>query len=175
MRHYDRTAEIYNERYAKEQNTKITNALERLHQADTTLVLDAGCGTGLLFSPIADKAKQIIGIDTSKNLLKQAKTKAKTRTNIHLVQADADHTPFLNKTFTVTFALTLLQNMPNPKTTLNEIKRITQPNGTIIITGLKKKFSLKKFTALVEKAHLKTLIIHTDEKLKDYVAICLRH
>jgi len=175
MRHYDQTAKIYDERYANEQNTKITATLEHLHPADTTLVLDAGCGTGLLFSHIADKTKQTVGIDTSKNLLEQAKNKAKTRTNIHLVQADVDHAPFKNKTFTTTFALTLLQNMPNPENTLNEIKRITQPKGTIIITGLKKKFSLKNFVQLLKNVHLKILLIKADEKLKDYVAICRKH
>jgi len=172
MKHYDQAADVYDAQYKEEQNAKIAATLTALEKTDMFLVLDAGCGTGLLFDHIADKAKQIVGTDMSKNLLKHAKNNVKVHDNVHLVQADADHAPFPNKTFTAAFAFTLLQNMPNPETTLNEIKRITQKNAIITVTGLKKQFSLEAFTQLLKNARLEIFALKADEKLKDFVAIC---
>jgi ubiquinone/menaquinone biosynthesis C-methylase UbiE len=173
IRHYDRTARVYDTQYGEEQNTKITAALENLNQIDNTVVLDAGCGTGLLFPHVAKHARLIVGIDTALALLKQAKNKAPA--NTHIIRADADRTPFPDKAFTLAFALTLLQNMPQPKTTLEEIKRVTHQNASIIITGLKKNFTQENFIQLLENAQLEIVSMKTDEKLKDYIAVCHKH
>jgi ubiquinone/menaquinone biosynthesis C-methylase UbiE len=175
MKHYDQTAKVYDKQYEEEQNAKIDAALESLTPTNNAIILDAGCGTGLLFKRVAVHAKLIIGIDTSLKLLKQAKNKIKTFNNIMLIQADADHMPFPDESFTVTFAFTLLQNMPKPNTTLEEIKRITSQNASTIVTGLKKNFSQESFTQLLENARLEIVNMKTDEKLKDFVAVCRKH
>ncbi|MEM2102068.1 MAG: methyltransferase domain-containing protein [Candidatus Bathyarchaeia archaeon] len=170
IRHYDRTAKTYDTQYGEEQDAKITAALESLNHTDSSAVLDAGCGTGLLFHHIANHAKLIIGIDTSKALLKQAKSKAPA--NTHVIRADADHIPFHDKTFTLVFAFTLLQNMPQPENTLEELKRVTRHNARIVITGLKKNFTKENFTQVLENADLEAVSMRIDEKLKDYIAVC---
>lgn len=179
IRHYNQTAETYDTQYKEEQDAKIAAALENLRINNNAIILDAGCGTGLLFSQISKQAKLMVGIDMSESLLKQAKTKAKTKaetfSNVAIIKADADHTPFPANTFTHTFALTLIQNMPNANETLEEIKRITPQNATIIITGLKKHFTLEKFTQLLTNAELEIISLKTYEKMKDYVAICRKH
>jgi ubiquinone/menaquinone biosynthesis C-methylase UbiE len=174
IRHYDQTAPAYDRQYREEQEAKITATLQNMPLMKDAIVLDTGCGTGLLFSHIAKQAKQIIGIDTSLNLLKQAKTKAKAKTtkNTHIIQADADHQPFKADTFTHTFAYTLVQNAPDPARTLEELKRTAQPNATIVITGLKKHYTLENFTQLLANARFEIKALKTEEKLKDYVAIC---
>lgn len=175
IRHYNITAETYDQQYMEEQNLKITTALKALPRSidGNSVILDAGCGTGILFPHIARKAKQVIGVDTAPNLLKQAKTKAAT--NTALIRADADFLPLKANTFTHTFALTLLQNTPNPKRTIEEIKRATCQDPTLIITGLKKHFAKTVFTKLLENAQLDILALRTDEKLKDFVAVCRKH
>lgn len=156
----------------EEQNRKILAALEALPQPvnRNSVILDAGCGTGILFPQIARQAKLIIGIDASPNLLRQAKTKAKT--NIALIEADADSLPLKANSFSHIFAFTLLQNTINPNRTIEEIKRVTRQNATLIITGLKKHFTQTVFTKLLENARLEILALRTDEKLKDFVAVC---
>jgi len=172
MNRYDRTARTYDAQYAEEQEAKFQVALENSPLDDNAVVLDAGCGTGLLFRHLAKRVALVVGIDTSTNLLKQARLRARAHNNIAIVRADADHAPFKTNAFTHTFAITLLQNTPLPATTLKEIKRTTRSNATIIITGLKKHFTFESLSQLIADAGLEITIMRTDEKLKDFIAIC---
>lgn len=173
IRHYDQTAPTYDSQYQEEQEAKITAAFENLRLDSNAVILDLGCGTGIFFSHVAENAKLIMGIDTSLAFLKQAR--AKTARNAHIIRADADHQPFKADTFSHTFAFTLIQNTPNPLETLEELKRTARLNATIVITGLKKHFTLENFTQLLRKTDLEILSLITDDTLKDYIAICQKH
>jgi ubiquinone/menaquinone biosynthesis C-methylase UbiE len=174
IRHYNRTAETYDQQYTEEQNLKITSALGALAQpvGKNAVILDVGCGTGTLFPHIARKTKQTVGVDASAELLKKAQARTKTHKNIALIRVDVDFLPFKAESFTHTFAFTLLQNMPNPEDTLEEIKRVTRRDARIVITGLKKHFTQTAFVGLLKDARLKILTLKTDEELKDFVAVC---
>jgi ubiquinone/menaquinone biosynthesis C-methylase UbiE len=174
MRRYDLTAQMYDLRYAEEQEATYKVALEDLSVTRSSLVLDVGCGTGLLFSHVAAQAQAAVGLDVSRKLLFQAKERAKNFRNVHLVQADADHLPFKNDYFTVVFAFTVLQNMPKPAETLNEIKRTAKHDAFIAVTGLKKTFSLEAFGELLQQAGLRVVSLKDDEVMKCYVAVGLR-
>ena len=134
-----------------------------------TSVLDIGCGSGLLFGYLVSKVEAIVGVDLSIELLRKAKQKNKI--NIHLIQADADNLPLQNKKMDIVFAFTMLQNMPSPLKTIQEIILATKNDGQIIITGLKKVFTLKKFKELLEESGLKIGTIENGLDLKCYVAI----
>jgi len=172
MQHYDNIATVYNTQYAEEQEAKIKAVLDEINLQPDSVMLDIGCGTGILFKHIKNSAKLLIGLDTSLGLLKRAKTQAKQYCNIAVIRAEADHTPFKSKTFHTIFAITLLQNMPNPAATLREIKRISRDNATIAVTALKKSFIKKAFKQLLENAELTICTLKTDNKLKDYTATC---
>jgi ubiquinone/menaquinone biosynthesis C-methylase UbiE len=171
MRRYDLTASMYDERYAEEQAAKYHSALKHLKVYGS--VLDAGCGTGHFLSYIAEEVETVVGVDISIRLLLQAKEHARTFRNIHLVQADVDHLPFVDACFNVVFAFTVLQNMPNPEETLLEIKRNAKRDAPIIVTGLKKAFSLEAFQALLQKAGLQVVHIEDADVLKCHVAVTI--
>ncbi len=173
MERYDLTAHIYDMRYAEEQNAKFEVALKSLDIDRCGLVLDVGCGTGLLFRHIASKAEKTIGLEISRKILLQAKERAKNFQNVHLILADADSTPFEENSFNLVFAFTLIQNMPNPAETLNEIKRVAKDNAVIVVTGLKKAFTLESFEELLLGAGLK-IVSMKDDDLKCYVAVCTK-
>lgn len=157
-------------RYAEEQTAKIKAALESLRIKDGSLVLDVGCGTGILFNYVAHKA-ETVGLDISRKTLLQAKEKAKKFRDVHLVLADADNMPFRQSIFNYVFAFTVVQNMPNPVTTLNEIRRIAKRNAVIVVSGLKRIFAKKVFEELLRNACLKS-VAWKDDGLKCYVAVC---
>lgn len=169
MRRYDLTAHLYDMRYAEEQEAKYRIALENLDATGT--VLDVGCGTGLLFSHVAAEAETVVGVDVSKQLLLQARKRAGKFRSVHLVQADADHLPFKDAYFSVVFAFTVLQNMPKPLETLVEIRRTAKRDASIVVTGLKKVFSLGAFEELLQQAGLRVVSLKDDDILKCYVAI----
>jgi len=170
---YNLTAHIYDMQYAEEQTAKIEAALESLKIEKQSLVLDAGCGTGLLFGYVADKAETTVGLDTSRKILLQAKKRGKNFQRLYLILADADNMPFNRNIFSHVFAITLIQNMPNPAKTLNEIKRVAKNDAVIVITGMKKAFTLEKFEKLLNDAGF-NIITLKDEGLKCYVAVCTK-
>ena len=175
MKRYDLTAEMYEMRYAEEQAAKYKASLESLNINPDSKVLDVGCGTGLLFSKVAAEAQTVVGVDISSELLRQARERARKFRNVHLVQADADHMPFISNNFNVVFAFTVLQNMPKPLETLGEIKRNTTRDASVVITGLKKIFSLKAFQALLQNAGLHVIALEGADPLKCYVAVTVQN
>ncbi len=172
MRRYDLTAQLYDMRYAEEQETKYKKTLTNLKITSGSIILDVGCGTGLLFSHVAE-AQTVVGLDFSKKLLLQAEERARKFRSVHVVQADADYIPFKNDYFSVIFAFTVLQNMENPLETLKEIKRTAKPDAPIAVTGLKKAFSLKAFKELLRRAGLHAVYLEDADAVKCHVAICV--
>ncbi len=171
MRNYDSLAALYDAQYAEEQNAKIKAALNHVDLEEDSLVLDVGCGTGLLFEHVGGSIELLVGLDISLKILEKAKKRVKRFPNMTLIRADADFLPFSNDVFDEIFAITLLQNTPNPILTLNEMKRVGKRPLIIVVTGLKKDFTQKAFEGLLAKAELKASIV-AEEQLKGYVAVC---
>jgi ubiquinone/menaquinone biosynthesis C-methylase UbiE len=172
MQRYNLTAHIYDMRYAEEQTATIETIMESINMEKEGLVLDMGCGTGLLFECVSQKAEAIVGLDISKETLLQAKKHAKKSANVHLILADSDNVPLKEDIFGHVFALTLIQNTPNPFKTLIEIKRVSKENAVIVVTGLKK-FPIKTFKRLLHDAGLKVIPLK-NESLNCYVAVCTK-
>jgi len=170
MQRYDLTAEMYDERYSYEQKAKYRAALENLDVAGDA-VLDVGCGSGLLFTEAATKAKLVVGVDVSHKLLLKAKEQAKPLGNVSVLQADADHLPFRECIFGFVFAFTILQNMPEPPETLVEFKRVAKLGGCTVVTGLKKAFPLSSFTNVLAGSGLHLVSFVDRKDLKCYVAV----
>ncbi len=173
MQRYDATAHIYTMRYAEEQTAKIEVALDRTRIEEENVILDAGCGTGLLYDHITHRGETTVGLDISKRILLQAKKRTKKMRNAHLILADVDNIPIKDKIFSHVFAITLLQNVPNPNKTLLEIKRVAKEDAFLIITGLKKKFSLEVFKSLLKANDLEIATL-TSNNLQCHVAICTK-
>jgi ubiquinone/menaquinone biosynthesis C-methylase UbiE len=174
MSRYDLTAKMYDARYAEEQEIKYAEALARLRIGRSSDVVDVGCGTGLLFSHVAAEARMIVGVDVSRKLLLQARERARAFRNVSVIQADADNLPFKNACFSVVLAFTVLQNMPSPLETLRELQRIATAEASIVVTGLKKAFSLEAFRGLLQHAGLHPVSMSDYAFLKCYVAVAVR-
>ncbi len=168
MHAYNITADIYDGRYSLEQHRKYIKALENIEVLNAD-VLDVGCGSGLFFDEVTDKASLAIGVDISKKLL--TKVTRRVAKNLHVIQADADHLPFRDGTFDAAFTFTVLQNMPKPVKTLAEIKRVTCKGGKMAVTGLKKAFPQTTFHDLIEASGMQNSVFIDEELLNCYIAI----
>jgi demethylmenaquinone methyltransferase/2-methoxy-6-polyprenyl-1,4-benzoquinol methylase len=135
MRHYDHQAKVYDLQYLEEQDAKIEAALSRMEFGLNEVVLDMGCGTGFLFTHINKTTKLLVSLDVSLKLLRIARKRTKNLSNISLIRADADNTPFQDNIFNKIFAITLLQNMPDPTKTISEMRRIGKPEAILVVTG----------------------------------------
>jgi ubiquinone/menaquinone biosynthesis C-methylase UbiE len=172
MCRYDLTANIYDMRYEEEQTAKIEAALKNDTIKASGLVLDVGCGTGLLFQHVAEKSAGVIGLDISRKTLTNAKKRAKEFRNVHLVLADADLMPFNDGLFDGVYAFTVIQNLPNPTDTLAEMRNVARVGSTVVVTGLKKCFSRDAFISLLETAGFRIVRLEDGCNLKCYVAVC---
>ena len=92
---------------------------------------------------------------------------------LFLILADADNMPLNENIFSHVFGITLIQNMPNPAKTLNEIRRVAKDDAIIIITGMKKAFTLEEFEELLRDSGF-NIVALKDEGLKCYVAVCTK-
>lgn len=173
MQRYDATAHIYDMRYAEEQTAKIKTALKNIKLTRRNYALDVGCGTGILFDHVADKVDTIVGLDISRKMLVKARDHAHNFQNVCLVAADADNMPLRDASFERVFAFTLIQNLPDPARTLEEIKRVAEQNALFVVTGLKKSFNKESFKRLLCAAGLRIVGLE-EEDLKCYVATCVR-
>jgi len=172
MHRYNLTAHIYESRYSVEQEEKIKAVLENLELRRECSILDMGCGTGLLFPYLQNSSQIIVGLDLSKGMLEKAEHIRKHLENVHLILADADHTPLRSSSFDKVFAITLLQNMPNRNRTLQEAKRVMRPNAKLAATGLTSHFTKEAFSTLFIRARFKTLLIEPGDKSRFHIAIC---
>jgi ubiquinone/menaquinone biosynthesis C-methylase UbiE len=171
MHRYDLTAPMYDMRYFEEQTAKIEAALDGLKMERCSVVLDVGCGTGLLFGHVADRTETTVGLDISRESLLQAKKRITHFQGVHLIVADADNIPLRGHAFSHVFAFTLIQNMPDPAKTLKEIRRVAKEDATTVVTGMKKAFTREEFEELMQNAGF-NIVTLKDEGLKCYVAVC---
>ncbi|HTY76013.1 MAG TPA: class I SAM-dependent methyltransferase [Candidatus Nanoarchaeia archaeon] len=174
IRRYNLTAQMYDERYCEEQEAKYRAALASMNLTFDSIMLDVGCGSGMFFDQVADRARIVVGLDVSRELLSLAKDRAKKLRNAFLVLADADHLPFKTGVFNYFFAFTVLQNMPSPVETIKELQVSASPNASFVITGLRAAISLEKFNWILRKAGLKTVSIRDDEAIKCYIAVAVQ-
>jgi ubiquinone/menaquinone biosynthesis C-methylase UbiE/uncharacterized protein YbaR (Trm112 family) len=113
----------------------LAQALEDRPQA---LVLDVATGTGRL--PLALLRKhfqgQIIGLDLSRGMLRQASAKlAIYGEQVHWLWQDARRLPFDDDVFDAVICLESLEFMPRPLDVLAEMVRVLAPGGVLFVSN----------------------------------------
>ena len=155
---------LYDLRYREEQERKYDAAfLVTLPRRDD-LLFDDGCGTGLLLSRLDFPA---VGLDLTPSLLLTARFKL--REDHHLILGDAEHLPIREGVFEGVYAITLIQNTPDKRMAVSEMKRVTKHNGRILVTALKAVFTPDFLTDLLEEVHLKNVSTIGDAGTNDWI------
>ena len=157
---------IYDIRYTVEQEKKYSIIVAEFETHDTDIVLDNGCGTGLLFQLMNTF---LIGLDLSNELLKQA-MRRKTETTF-LVNGDSENLPFRNKVFDRIISVTVIQNTDDPRRMILDSKRVLKIYGEFAFTGLKKAYTKQEFQSLFEANEVKVRKIIDDENINDWIVI----
>ena len=118
------------------------------------VVLEIGCGNGTgtklikkYFSP-----KKIEAIDLDPRMIRKAKKKIKDPT-ISFKVASATKLPYKNNQFDAVIEFGIIHHIPNWKDCLKELKRVTKPNGELIIEDL----SIESFNTFAGKIYKRIL------------------
>jgi len=155
---------LYDLRYREEQTRKYDAVLVLALPRGDALLLDDGCGTGMLLQRLDSP---VIGLDISPSLLKTAKKKLKTEHN--LILGDAEQLPLRDNIFDGVYAITLIQNTPDKAKTVTEMKRVSRPGSKVIVTALKIIIDQIAFKDLLENAGFLKVYFVGDAGSNDWI------
>lgn len=108
------------------------------------VILDAGCGNGYWTRNLAISSKEVIGIDSSKELIEIAKRK-RNPSNISFQFVDLTaRLPFEDQYFDLIVSNMVLHYLPDIKSVARELFRITKKKGKIIFSIAHPKYESAK-------------------------------
>lgn len=112
---------------------------KRLNFAQTTDVLDVGCGVGhwgQLLAPLFTKNARVIGIDREEVWVAKATERAKAfglGDRYHYQIGDVTALPFADDEFDLVTCQTVLIHLKDPKVGLREMMRVLKPGGVLLV------------------------------------------
>jgi ubiquinone/menaquinone biosynthesis C-methylase UbiE/uncharacterized protein YbaR (Trm112 family) len=112
--------------------------LRGLEGVEQPLVLDVATGSGRLpLALLRERFRgQIVGLDLSRGMLRQAWTKLRPYGHqVSLIWEDASHLPFGDATFDAVTCLESLEFLPRPLAALAEMVRVLAPGGVLFLTN----------------------------------------
>jgi len=136
---YDKWYETPKGVYADDQEKKLFLKLTEFKREQT--LLDVGCGTGHFSFWFYNLGLKVVGIDSSLEMLKVAKSKLKSE-KIQFLKANASNLPFSDNSFDLVVLITVLEFVSNPKQVLKEAFRVGKSK---IFLGVLSKYSILAF------------------------------
>jgi len=99
-------------------------------------ILDVGCGTGGMargLATLTGPAGRVVAVDLSETMLKEARARSATYTNLEFIKADVHHLPFADAGFDRCHARNVFEVVEDPRQALEEMIRVLRPGGIIVI------------------------------------------
>ena len=91
-------------------------------------VLEAGCGTGLVLSRLAQVASSAHGFDLSLGMVQRARARG-----LSVTLGSVTEIPFRDHSFDLVCSFKVLAHVPNITDALRELARVTRPGGTLAL------------------------------------------
>lgn len=125
-------------------------AFTATHVGNGTLFLDVGCGAGLALATAQARGAKVSGLDAAAGLTELARSRC-PGADIHV--GDIEELPFKDSKFDVTTGFNSFQYATDPVHALKEAKRVTKPNGYVVIAvwGAPEKCELASYIAALGK------------------------
>lgn len=132
-KHFDRWAGVYGR--SRLLGSLQKKALAELRPQAGDRVLDVACGAGALVFEVADRVERAVGVDLSSGMLEIARSRAPARglENVEFHLGPSDALPFADGEFTALVCTTALHHFPEPQRSIDEMARVLQPGGRVVI------------------------------------------
>lgn len=105
-------------------------------------LLELGCGLGHLLGLLQDEY-QCVGIDLAEYSIEQTRINA-PKAESYVLSAD-DLSRFKDKEFSVVVALHLVEHLPDPQGTIQQVNRLLKPGGLFLYATPNPVYSLRRY------------------------------
>ena len=104
------------------------------------VVADLGAGEGMISQLLAERAKKVFCIDSSKSMVRLGTNLAKKNNlaNLFYKQGDIEKVPLADKSIDIALMSQSLHHAQHPIKALEEAYRILKPSGQLVVLDLKK-------------------------------------
>jgi ubiquinone/menaquinone biosynthesis C-methylase UbiE len=135
---WDKTAHRYDRQTARYIDNAYRRTIEKAKEviSKDDVVLDIGCGTGIITLGIAQCAERVIAYDISENMIQIAREKAKRQLieGIEFHVGDGYALSHEDSSFDVVLLCNVLHFLKEPSTQLKEAHRLLRDGGILITT-----------------------------------------
>ncbi|MFH1637143.1 MAG: class I SAM-dependent methyltransferase [Candidatus Woesearchaeota archaeon] len=109
---------------------------------EAKVVLEQGCGTGIIAIALAHRGKEVFGIDNNPYMLKRALENIPENLSdkLHVKKGDALHLAFKDESFDGVVSNNVIFYVKDPKLLLQESYRVLKTGGRIVIAGPKPEY-----------------------------------
>ena len=148
---YDVHSMFYDATFGRLVARRVAKAISHMNIAPDDRILDLGIGTGMSLNFYPQDRGNIVGIDLSSGMLREARKKIREqgRNNASVFQADAMKLPFADDSFDHVFISHVITVVSDPYVLVREAQRVCKPGARIVIVNHFQ--STNRFIALIEK------------------------
>lgn len=168
---YEAGSTAYDGLYLEEQERKYRRSLAYLHQRAGGLLLDCGCGTGMLLAQMLGRSGVLVGVDYSKAMLGLARRRVGTAANVGLICGDAECLPFRSGVFDQVVSFTMLGNVPDLPAAIQEMTRVGRDSAQILLSFVKKNIEPDEVLRFLNEESLSLKEFIDDIDLSDWIVI----
>lgn len=116
----------------------VDHVVRQLKASDLDLgdrVLDFGCGVGRLSNALADRARDVTGIDIARSMIDEANRRNRNPGRVRFVHYDGRTLPFEDDSFDCVVSLISIQHSPPAVqlACLVELQRVVRPGGALAV------------------------------------------
>ncbi len=136
---FDRIAPLSGEGW--DNNARYHEHLLRQAPARCERALEIGCGTGAFSRLLAARAASVLAVDLSPRMVRLARERSKSYTNVEFVEADVMARELPEEHFDFVATLTTLHHLP-AEAALRKIRGTLKPGGVFVCLDLYRRSSL---------------------------------
>lgn len=119
-------------------------------------VLDVGCGPGSLARRLADEGHTVAGLDSSPDMIAQAKKLSPDTRGISFEVGDALAMRFADDDFDAVLATNVVFLLPDPAAGVREMARVTRQGGVVAMLNPSPKMSVRAAESLADERNLQS-------------------
>jgi SAM-dependent methyltransferase len=106
--------------------------------------LDVGCGDGLLTCRLAERCRDVTGVDCDHHMIALARERAREVRNVAFIDAEFPAFPFEDASFDFIASDTAIHHM-NFEAALMSMSRLLRPGGRLAVVGLARSASARDY------------------------------